>query len=43
MKTFKSGHYINQGTHKSFQPTKINQQWTIDDMEVLNPLSQADR
>lgn len=43
MKTFKSGNYINQGTHKSFQPTKINQQWTIEDMEVLTLLSQADR
>lgn len=43
MKTFKSGNYINQRTHKSFQPTKINQQWTIDDMEVLTLLSQADR
>jgi Fic family protein len=43
MKTFKSGNYINQGTHKSFQPTKINQQWIIDDMEVLTLLSQADR
>jgi Fic family protein len=43
MKTFKSGNYINQGTYKSFQPTKINQKWTIDDMEVLNLLSQADR
>lgn len=40
MKTFKSGNYINQGTYKSFQPTKINQKWVIDDMEVL---SQADR
>lgn len=43
MITFKSGNYINQGTHKSFQPTKINQQWTIEDMEVLTLLSQADR
>jgi len=43
MKKFTSGNYINQGTHKSFQPTKINQQWTIDDMEVLTLLSQADR
>lgn len=43
MKTFKSGNYINQGTYKSFQPTKINQKWTIEDMEVLNLLSQADR
>src|SRR5690606_2333250 len=43
MKTFKSGNYITQGTYKSFQPTKINQKWVIDDMEVLNLLSQADR
>ena len=43
MKTFKSGNRINQGTYKSFQPNKINQQWGIDDMEVLNLLSQADR
>ena len=43
MKTFKSGNYINQGTYKIFQPNKINQQWVIDDMEVLNLLSQADR
>lgn len=43
MKTFKSGNRINQGTYKSFQPTKINKQWRIDDMKVLNLLSQADR
>jgi len=43
MKTFKSGNRINQGTYKSFQPNKINQQWAIEDMEVLNLLSQADR
>lgn len=43
MKTFKAGNYINQGTYKSFQPNKINQKWTIEDMEVLSLLSQADR
>jgi Fic family protein len=43
MKTFKSGNRINQGTYKSFQPNKINQQWGIENMEVLNLLSQADR
>ncbi len=43
MKTFISGNYINQGTYKCFQPSKINQEWTIDDPEVLNLLSQADR
>lgn len=43
MKTFKAGNHINQGTYKSFQPNKINQQWGIEDMEILNLLSQADR
>lgn len=43
MKDFIAGHYINQGTYKSFQPTSINQKWVVDDMELLNLLSQADR
>lgn len=43
MKQFKSGQYINQGYYKSFQPTLINRQWTIESMEVLQLLSQADR
>lgn len=43
MKTFKAGNRINQGTYKSFQPNKINREWKIEDMEVLNLLSQADR
>lgn len=43
MKNFKSGNKINQGTYKSFQPTKINEVWTIENMEVLSLLSQADR
>lgn len=43
MKNFKAGHYINQGTYKSFQPTKINKQWILENMELVNLLSQADR
>src|SRR5690554_4393037 len=43
MKKFKAGQYINQGTFKSFQPNEINQQWQIENMEVLTLLSQADR
>lgn len=43
MKTFKAGNRINQGTYKSFQPNKINQEWGIENMELLNLLSQADR
>lgn len=43
MKNFKSGVYINQGTYKSFQPEKINRRWQLDDMELIDLLSQADR
>lgn len=43
MKNFIAGKYISQGSYKSFQPEKINHQWKIDDMEILNLLSQADR
>jgi len=43
MKNFKSGNYINQGYYKSFQPTFINKQLHVDDMEVMQLLSQADR
>ena len=43
MKKFIAGRYINQGTYKSFQPEKINRQWNIESMELLNLISQADR
>ncbi len=43
MKNFKAGHYINQGTFKSFQPERINKQWILENMELVNLLSQADR
>jgi Fic family protein len=43
MKNFKAGQYINQGTYKSFQPEKVNRQWHIENMELINLLSQADR
>ena len=43
MKSFKAGNYLSQGTYKSFQPNKVNQKWGIDNMEILNLLSQADR
>ena len=43
MKNFKSGTFINQGTYKSFQPELINKPWVIENMELLNLLSQADR
>jgi Fic family protein len=43
MKTFQSGHYIQQGYYKSFQPTPINRRWSIDNMELIQLLGQADR
>ena len=43
MKEFKSGQYINQGYYKSFQPEYINRQWDVENMEVIQLLSQADR
>lgn len=43
MKSFKSGQYINQGTYKSFQPNMINKKWLLEDMELVELLSKADR
>ena len=43
MKNFKAGIYINQGYYKSYQPELINKQLLIDNMEVLQLLSKADR
>ncbi|MGC3979017.1 MAG: Fic family protein [Paludibacteraceae bacterium] len=43
MKNFISGNYVNQGYYKSFQPELINHHWIVDDMEILQLLSQADR
>ncbi len=43
MKNFKSGTYINQGYFRSFQPELINKQLLIDNMEILQLLSKADR
>jgi Fic family protein len=43
MQQFKSGTQINQGYYKSFQPTTINKQWVLDDMELVQLLSKANR
>jgi Fic family protein len=43
MKDFDAGSYISQGYYKSFQPSLINKQWVLDNMEVLQLLSKADR
>lgn len=43
MENFIAGEYINQGYYKSFQPTELNKQWLLNDMEIQLLLSQADR
>ena len=43
MKDVDAGRYIRQGSYKSFQPNPINRQWVVDDIEVQQLLSQADR
>lgn len=43
MKNFNSGNSVNQGSYKSFQPEKLDRNWVIDDMEVLELLGKADR
>lgn len=43
MKSFKSGYFVNQGSYKSFQPEYINREWLVDDMELLELLSNANR
>lgn len=43
MKSFISGNYQSQGSYKSFQPNLINRPWTIENMDLIDLLSQADR
>lgn len=43
MKQFISGQYISQGYYRSFQPEYINRQLQVDNMEILQLLSKADR
>lgn len=43
MKDFNAGTYVSQGYYKSFQPSLINRQRHLDNMEVIQLLSKADR
>lgn len=43
MKNFTSGHVVEQGYYKAFIPELIDRHWQIDDMEVIQMLSLADR
>lgn len=43
MKGFKAGNYLKQQSYKAFIPESIHRNWMLEDMEVLQLLSQADR
>jgi Fic family protein len=43
MDDFQAGRYISQGYYSSFQPENINREWFVNDLELLNLLSKADR
>lgn len=43
MNAFKSGLLRERLNYQSFEPSEINQGWKIDDMQILNALSKADR
>lgn len=43
MKKFQSGQYVKQDHYKSFQPFLINRSWSLDNMELIQLLGQADR
>jgi len=43
MQNFKSGGLVQQAHYKSFQPSLISRAWTLDNMELIELLGQADR
>lgn len=43
MNSFHAGDYVSQGWYNSYHPNHINRNWIIDDMEIVNLLSKADR
>jgi Fic family protein len=43
MNQFQAGKYISQGYYASFQPEKIYRTWLVNDLELMNMLSKADR
>ena len=43
MKSFEAGAKVSQGHYKSFQSNPVNRDLQLDDMQLLNHLSKADR
>lgn len=43
MKNFRSGTTVDHGYYKSFEPEKIHRSWYLDDMDIIERLSRADR
>jgi Fic family protein len=43
MRNFEAGRWVDRGGYRSFEPSPIHRPWVVDDMEVLDLLSKADR
>jgi Fic family protein len=43
MKNFQAGKYIQQDHYKSFQPNLLTKDWSLDNIELIQLLGQADR
>ena len=43
MNSFQAGHWFKRAGYRSFEPTKIDRPWRIDNLIVQEALSQADR
>jgi len=43
MEKFRAGMYMSQTGYKSFEPNKVNRNWIISNIQIINLLSKADR
>lgn len=43
MNSFQAGTYVERDLYKSFEPTPINREWKLEDMQIMHLLSRADR
>lgn len=43
MEGFHAGHWVKRTGYRSFEPSRINRTWKIDDPRILESLSRADR
>lgn len=43
MKAFKAGSFVPRGGYSSFEPASLARRWSLDDMDLIHLLGQADR